>query len=104
GAGVGGGARTVSDGRREHRVWVRADARRTEPLEPVEGHVVGAAAARAGVPGDVRLSAGAAVPARRDVPALAPRQASARVHVRPARSDGAVRTEAGVRIAVAVLR
>ena len=53
-----------------------AHARRTEPLERRQGPVVGAAAHRARVRGEVRPPAGRSLPPRRDLPALAPRQAA----------------------------
>ena len=49
-----------------------ADARRTEPMERGEGPVVGAAADRARLRGEVRPHAGRSVPARRDLPRWRP--------------------------------
>ena len=53
-----------------------AHARRAEPLERGQGPFLGAAAHRARVRGEVRPPAGRPVPARGDLPALAPGQAA----------------------------
>ncbi len=58
------------------REWAQAerrnaDARRPEPLERGQGSVVGAAAHRARVRGEIRSPAGRSVPPRCGVPALA---------------------------------
>ena len=55
-----------------------AHAGRAEPLERGQGSVVGAAAHRARVRGEVRPHAGRSLPPRRDLPALAAGQAAAR--------------------------
>ena len=63
-----------------------ANARRSEPLERRQGPVVGTAAHRAGVRGEVRPHAGRSLPPRGGVPALASRQAAARLPLRSAGS------------------
>ena len=65
----------------------RADAHagRPEPLERRQGPLVGAAADRARVRGEVRPPAGRSLPPRGGVPALAPRQAARRLPLRSAR-------------------
>ena len=73
------------------------NARRSEPLERREGPVVGAAPHRARVRGEVRPHAGRSVPPRVGVPALAARQAAARVPLRSARSHDAVRARQSLR-------
>ena len=70
-------------------------ARRPEPMERGQGSVVGAAAHRARVRGEVRPPAGRPLPARGDVPALAARQGRRGLPLRPARGDDALRAWRG---------
>ncbi len=86
----------------QRRLRSRPHARRTEPLDRRPRHDLGASAPRAGLRGDVRLSAGparprGALPPRRDLPALALRQAADGLRLRPDRDDAAVRAERDLR-------
>ena len=80
GAGAAAGARArpspVARMGRGGRARDDADARRPEPLERRQGSLVGAAADRAGVRGQVRPHAGGSIPPRGGLSALAPRQAA----------------------------
>ena len=71
-----------------------AAARRDVALEPRQGPVVGAAAGRARRRGRLRPPPGRPVPARDDVPPLAPGQAARRLPLRPARDHRPVRARA----------
>ena len=92
---AGGGAGAAARGRARGASLARlgragrrrrdAHARRPEPLERGQGPVVGAAAHRARVRGEVRPPAGRPLPARGDLPALAARQAARGLPLRPAR-------------------
>ena len=86
------------------RAWAEAnglgsgrDARRTEPLERRKGSLVGTAADRARLRGQVRSSAGRPLPSRRDVSPLARGPNPRRLPVRSARGHCRVRTGQGVR-------
>ena len=72
-------------------------AGRPEPLERGQGSVVGAAADRARLRGEVRPHAGAAVPPRGGLSALAARQAAERLPLRSARGHDSLRAREGVR-------
>ena len=77
------------------REWAEADGRpdahagRAEPLERGQGPLVGAAAHRARVRGEVRPPAGRPLPARGRLPALAAGQAARGLPLRPARGHAA---------------
>ena len=86
-----------ASGPRPRRSEHDAHARRAEPLERRQGSVVGAAAHRARVRGEVRPPAGRSLPPRGDVPALAARQAAARLPLRSARGHDALRAREGLR-------
>ena len=68
-----------------------------EPLERRQGSVVGAAAHRARVRGEVRPPAGRPLPPRGHLPALAAGQAAGRLPLRPARGHDSVRAREGLR-------
>src|SRR5207245_11718630 len=74
-----------------------APARGDQPLEPLQGPELGAAPARACVRGRVRPHAGDPLPACRAVRALASRQATARVPLRPAGGHAPLRAGARLR-------
>ena len=76
---------------------VDAHARRAEPLERGQGSLVGAAADRAGVRGQVRPHAGRPLPPRGGLPALAARQGARGLPLRSARGHGALRAREGLR-------
>jgi ATP-dependent DNA ligase len=80
------------------RDWASADemnedAGRPEPLERGQGPVVGAAAHRARVRGEVRPHAGRSLSPCRHLPALAPRQAARSLPLRSARGYGLMSCE-----------
>ncbi len=70
---------------------VGAHAGRPEPLEPEQGPLVGAAADRARVRGEVRPPAAGPLPPRGGLRAVAAGQAPGRLPLRPARGDAARR-------------
>src|SRR5437016_9332483 len=76
---------------------VDPDAGRPEPLECRQGSLVGAAADRAGVRGEVRSYGGRPLPPPARILALAARQAAPRLPLRPARSHTRLRVGEGVR-------
>src|SRR2546428_10978519 len=73
-------------------------------MEPRQGPLGGAAGDREGLRGEVRPPAGRPLPARHDLPALADRQASRGVPLRPARGHASGRAgrdiPAGAEVAV----
>ena len=74
-----------------------AAARGNQPVESGQGSELGAAPARARLRGRVRPHAGVSLPACRAVPALAPRQAPARLPLRSAGSHARLRARARLR-------
>ena len=78
-------------GRRRGRPGAQRMPGAQEPLEPGQGPLVGAAAPGARRRGGLRPHGGHALPPHRALPALAPRQGSARLHLRAARGGGAAR-------------
>ena len=74
-----------------------AHARRAEPMERREGSVMGAAADRARVRGEVRPHAGRSLPPRRGLSTLAPGQAAGRLPLRSARGHDPLRAREGLR-------
>ena len=85
------------------REWAKAEpeleshAGRPEPLERRQGPVVGTAAGRASLRSEIRPYAGRSFSPRCRLSALAPRQASGRLHVRSARGHDSLRAREGVR-------
>src|SRR5207253_745193 len=80
-----------------------AHARRAEPLERRKGSVVGTASPGPRVRSEVRPSAGQSVSSRDGLPALAARQTTERLPLRPARSHEGLRARARLRGASAGL-
>src|SRR5438132_887400 len=78
----------------------RPHARRAESLERRQGPLVGAAAHRAGVRGEIRPLAGRPLPPRRDVPALAAGQAARCLSLRPARGRAPLPARQGLLVRV----
>src|SRR6185503_9350718 len=86
-------ARLVGSGRARNA----AHAGRHQPLDRRQGPVVGAAAHRARLRGEVRPPAGRSLPPRDALPALAFRQAAEGLPLRSARGHDALRAEEGFR-------
>ena len=75
----------------------QADARWPEPVERRQGPLLGTAAPRACLRGEIRPPAGRPFPARDGLPAVASRQAAVRLPLRPARGHDPLRAREGLR-------
>ena len=71
-----------------------------KPLERGQGFVMGAAAHRARMRGEVRSHAGRSLPSRSHLPALAARQAAAGLPLRPARSHPTLRARENLLVGI----
>src|SRR4051794_15587888 len=84
----------------ERRCRVEPHARRTESMECGKRSLVGAASHRARVRSEVRSHARRSLPARRDLPAMAAGQATARLPLRSTGSHNALRTRAHLLVGI----